>query len=65
LTRAITTKTLTTFFVMLMGVAMILPSNLAFASPDDGSDEGIESGGGGTDEGTESGGGSSDEGTVK
>jgi hypothetical protein len=40
LTRAIKTKTLTTFFVMLMGVAMILPSNLAIASSEGGSADG-------------------------
>ena len=32
--------TLTVLLVMIMGVAMIIPSNLAFASPDDGSDDG-------------------------
>ena len=69
------TRILTVLLVMIIGVAMVIPSNLAFASPDDGSDEGTESGGGGTDEGSESGGGtdegsesgggSSDEGTTE
>jgi hypothetical protein len=65
ITESKTTRRLTILLVMIMGVAMIIPSNLAFASPDDGSDERTESGGGGgSDEGTESGGGGgSDEGT--
>ncbi len=45
-------RTLTALLVMIMGVAMIIPSNLAFASPDDGSDEGSESGDGSSNEGT-------------
>jgi hypothetical protein len=65
ITESKTTRRLTILLVMIMGVAMIIPSNLAFASPDDGSDEGSESGDG-TDEGSESGGGgSSDEVTTE
>ena len=50
ITESKTTRRLTILLVMIMGVAMIIPSNLAFASPDDGSDEGSESGGGSSDE---------------
>ena len=63
ITESKATRRLTILLVMIMGVAMIIPSNLTFASPDDGSDEGTESGDGGTDEGTESGDGGTDEGT--
>ena len=55
ITESKATRRLTILLVMIMGVAMIIPSNLTFAAPDDGSDEGTESGDGGTDEGTESG----------
>jgi hypothetical protein len=44
--RAMMSKILTALFVMIMGVAMILPSNLAIASPADGDG----SGDGGTDQ---------------
>jgi hypothetical protein len=53
--RAMTTKTLAALFVTIMGIAMILPSNLAIASTeDDGStDDGSEvQDDGSTDEGT-------------
>ena len=52
ITESKITRRLAVLLVMIMGVAMIIPSNLAFASPDDGSDEGSESGGGSSDEGT-------------
>jgi hypothetical protein len=40
ITESKATRRLTVLLVMIMGIAMIIPSNLAFASPDDGSDDG-------------------------
>ena len=37
ITESKATRRLTVLLVMIIGVAMIIPSNLAFASPDDGS----------------------------
>ena len=52
ITESKTTRRLALLLVMIMGVAMIIPSNLAFASPDDG--------GSSDDDGSSDDGGSSD-----
>ena len=62
ITESKPTRRLKVLLVMIMGVAMIIPSNLAFASPDDGSYDG-----GGSDDGesVNQDDGSSDEGTTE
>ncbi len=62
ITESKATRRLTVLLVMIIGVAMVIPSNLAFAFPDDGSDDGGSSDDG---ESVNQDDGSSDEGTTE